>query len=208
MVETVQKQLDKKGDFGSETSEIRQLKGLIRRSEARSSARVLGVDTERLHFMDLPFYENGRYRRFVSTEDDISRTCELLENIKPQQIFATGHGHDPLSVPALCFGVLQAALKRCVGSEWIKDCTIWLYSGPAKEWEIHEIDMAVPLSPDELTNKLQGIYQHQTQRNQSPNTSNNTWNIAREINCDTANLYDALGLAEYEAVECFKKYDI
>lgn len=211
LVKTVQKQLDDKGDFGNETSEIRYIKGLIRRSEARSSARVLNVAIEKLHFMDLPFYENGRYRRFVTTEDDISQMCELLESTKPQQIFATGYGHDPLSVPALCFGILRTALERCANSDWIKDCTIWLYSGPTKEWEVHEIDIAVPLSPEELGNKLQGMYQHQTQRSQSPGTANkgnkNTWNLAHEINCGTARLFDSLGLAEYEAIECFKKFN-
>ena len=208
---TIQKQLDEKGAFGSETSEIRNFKGLIRRSEARASAQVLGIAIDKLRFMDLPFYENGRYRRFVVTENDITRMCELLENTRPEQIFATGYGHDPLSVPALCFDILQAALERCNGSEWIKNCTLWLYSGPAKEWEAHEIDKAFPLSPNELGNKLQGMYQHQTQRSQSPDTlekgSKNTWNIAREINCNTAKLYDALGLAEYEALECFKKFN-
>ena len=137
--------------------------------------------------------------------------CELLENVKPHQIFTTGYGHDPLSVPALCFDILRTALERCANSKWIKDCTVWLYSGPAKEWEIHEVDMAVPLSPNELENKLQGMYQHQTQRSQSPDKtdkeSKNAWTLARNVNISTARLYDALGLAEYEALECFKKFN-
>jgi len=208
---TVEQQLKDKGTFGADTSEIRHLKGLIRRSEARSSARTLGIDTAKLQFLDLPFYEEGRYRRFLATEADVAQMCALLENVKPHQIFATGYGHDPLSVPALSFEVLRAALEQCTDSEWFKECNIWLYKGPADEWEANEIDMAVPLSPDEFENKIQGIYQHQTQRSQSPSraskTSSNTWDLAREINRGTAEIYDALGLAEYEAIECFKRFN-
>jgi len=209
---SVEAQLEEKGKFGSDTTEIRKLKALVRRSEARSSSRTLGINTDRLEFLDLPFYENGRYRRFVATEEDIEQTRQLLERIRPHQIFTTGYGHDPLSVTALCFEVLLAALERCVESEWIGNCNVWLYKGPAQEWEAHEIDMAVPLSPTEFENKIQGIYQHQTQRSQSPGSahkrSSNSWDLAREINQNTAKVYDSLGLSEYEAIECFKKFKL
>ena len=204
---TIEKQLHEKGVFGNDTAEIRYLKGLIRRSEARSSAKILGIDATKLQFMDLPFYENGRYRRFVATESDYTQMQNLLENIRPHQIFATGYGHDPLSVSALCFGILNTALKQCEHSDWAKDCTLWLYRGISQEWEAHEIDMAVPLSPDELKNKLQSIHQHRTQHKQSTGKdSSNIWTLARDINCGTAKLYDAFGLAEFEAIECFKKF--
>ena len=112
----------------------------------------------------------------------------------------------------MSFDTLLAALEACARSEWIEDCNIWLYRGPAEEWESYEIDMAVPLSPDEFENKIQGIYQHQTQRSQSPGgrgkTARNTWDLARDINSLTAKTYDALGLAEYEAIECFKKFKL
>ena len=205
---TVEQQLNEKGTFGNDTAEIRHFKGLIRRSEARASARILGIDASNLHFMNLPFYEKGRYRRFVATETDFSQMQHLLESIQPHQIFTTGYGHDPLSVSAICFGVLLKAFKECSGSAWLKDCTVWLYRGVDQEWEPNEIDMAVPLSPDELKTKLQSIYQHQTQRRQSPGAdAKNIWDIAREINRGTAKLYDSFGLAEYEAIECFKKFE-
>jgi glucosamine-6-phosphate deaminase len=211
-VRTVETQLNQKGTFGADTTEIRQLKGLIRRSEARSSGRTLGIGPENLHFLDLPFYDNGRYRRFVAGEADVAQMRELIENVKPHQIFATGYGHDPLCVPAISFEVLRSALKQSAGSDWIKDCNVWLYKGPGEEWEAHEIDMAVPLSPGEFENKIQGIYQHQTQRSQSPSrgskNSSNSWDLAREINRHTAGIYDTLGLAEYEALECFKKFTL
>lgn len=208
----VEQQLNAKGQFGEDTVEIRHLKGFIRRSEARSSARLLGLKTEALCFMDLPFYEKGRYRRFKSEESDIEQMAELLNNIRPHQLFATGLGHDPLSVPAICFQVLLNSLARCKDKKWIKDCHIWLYRGPGSEWETHEIDMAVPLSPDEFENKIRGIYQHQTQRSQSPSVSGkrdrNSWNLASDLNRATAVTYDALGMAEYEAIETFKRLKI
>lgn len=206
----IEDQLTEKGQYGEDTTEIRRVKGLIRRSEARSSSRTLGMDTKNIHFLDLPFYESGRYRRFHSTETDITKMCQLLNHVQPHQIFATGYGHDPLSVAAICFELLKIALERCAHSDWIQSCNIWLYKGPAEEWVAHEIDMAVPLSPDELETKIQGIYQHQSQRSQSPsrqnNKSHNSWDLTRDINRNTAAIYDKLGLADYEAIECFKRY--
>lgn len=207
-------QLDAKGRFGEDTADIRQIKGLIRRSEARSSARLLAIDVAALRFLDLDFYEKGRYRRFQHGSSDVSAMLKLLEEVKPHQIFATGSGHDPLSVPAICFQVLVEALQECRRAKagWLQDCRIWLYRGPGAEWEPGEIDMAVPLSPGELDNKIQGIYQHQSQRSQSPDSRRgnvrNSWNLANEISRATARAYDKFGMAEYEALECFKHWPL
>lgn len=207
----VERQLNEKGQFGEDSREIRHLKGLIRRGEARSSARLLGIEPSQLQFLDLPFYEEGRYRRFQSSEADIVALEDLLKELKPHQIFATGLGHDPLSVPAICFELLRTALERCDGADWLKDLRVWLYRGAGAEWDMHEIDMAVPLSPDEFDFKIRGIYQHQSQRSQSPSTerkgSSDTWNLANQINRASAEAYDALGLAEYEAIECFRQWN-
>ncbi len=209
---SVLEQLEQKGAFGEDTSDLRTMKGLIRRGEARSSGRMLGIDPEALRFLDLPFYENGRYRRFKAGDEDVERLAKLLDEVQPHQIFATGQGHDPLSVPAICFDVLVEALKRCEGASWLADCWIWLYRGPGAEWEMHEMDMAVPLSPDELEFKIKGIYQHQTQRSQSPSVAkqdvHDSWALARQLNSATAQVYDTLGLAEYEAIEGFKHYSL
>ena len=208
--DALQQQLEEKGAFGEDGPDLRFIKALIRRGEARASCRLLEVDLGRVRFLDLPFYETGRYRRFHTGEADVAAIVKLLEVIRPHQIFATGHGHDPLSVPALSFQVFSEALAQCGGSGWLDDCRIWLYRGPGAEWEAHEIDMAVPLSPDEFENKLHGLYQHQTQRSQSPSmekgTSSNTWNLASQINRTAARTYDGLGLAEYEAMECFRRW--
>jgi len=206
----IEQQLDAKGLFGEDTPEIRHLKGLIRRGEARSSGRLLGLEPHQLRFLDLPFYEKGRYRRFQSGQADLAAMTELLSAIRPHQIFATGLGHDPLSVPAICFQLLREALAQLQDADWIQDCYIWLYRGPGAEWPTHAIDMAVPLSPDEFNNKLSGIYQHQTQRSQSPGAggkhASNSWNLASELNRSTALDYDTLGLAEYEAIEGFQRW--
>ena len=206
----LQRQLETKGAFGEDSRDIRRLKALIRRGEARASSRLLGVDVSGVRFLDLPFYEAGRYRRFRTGEDDAAAVAALLAEIRPHQVFATGFGHDPLSVPALCFTVLHEALERHRDADWLCACNIWLYRGPGAEWEPQEVDMAVPLSPDEFENKLHGIYQHQTQRSQSPspekNGSGNTWNLASKINRAAARTYDGLGLAEYEAIECFRRW--
>ncbi|MBC2602892.1 glucosamine-6-phosphate deaminase [Puniceicoccus vermicola] len=208
----VQRQLEEKGQFGLDTAEIRRLKGLIRRGEVRSSALMLGLTVDHLTFLDLPFYEEGRYRRFNVGEEDVNRMHALLEEVQPHQIFVTGENHDPLSIPALCFGVLRDAMEKSSDSEWRASCNVWLYRGPGGEWEAHEIDMAVPLSPSEFENKIQGIYQHQSQRSQSPslakNGAGNTWNVASELNHSTAQVYDQLGLPEYEAIEGFKKWSL
>jgi glucosamine-6-phosphate deaminase len=208
----LQRQLEVKGAYGEDSRDLRQLKALIRRGEARASCRLLAVEIGQLRFLDLPFYEAGRYRRFNAGEADVAAIVGLLSEIQPHQIFATGYGHDPLSVPAQCFQVLRQALAVCAdtGADWLADCHVWLYRGPGAEWEAHEIDMAVPLSPDEFENKLHGIYQHQTQRSQSPSHekggSSNTWNLASQINRAAARTYDGLGLAEYEAIECFRRW--
>lgn len=209
---TVLKDLQAKGRFGADTRSIRQLKSWIRRSEARSSARILGINEGSLHFMDLPFYENGRYRRFEFTETDVERMVQLLQETQPHQIFTTGYHGDPLNVGSICFQLLKVALKKCVDAKatWLEDCRCWLFRGSGEEWEMDAIDMAVPLSPDEFTNKIQGIYQHQSQRSQSPvardDGDRNSWTLARRINQATAKAYDALGLAEYEAIEAFKHW--
>ncbi|WP_269523686.1 glucosamine-6-phosphate deaminase [Coraliomargarita parva] len=208
---SVEEQLNAKGQFGEDTRDIRHVKGLIRRGEARSSARLLEIPAGQVRFLDLPFYEEGRYRRFKWGDADVSAMVNLLEELKPHQIFATGLGHDPLSVTSICFEVLRAALNECANSEWISDCRIWLYRGPGAEWDTHEIDMAVPLSPDEFEYKIRGIYQHQTQRSQSPSTlrksGSDSWNLASQLNRSTAETYDDLGLAEYEAIEGFKLWN-
>ncbi|MDI1248414.1 MAG: glucosamine-6-phosphate deaminase [Lacunisphaera sp.] len=203
----VRQQLQGKTAYAADSTEVRKLKAIIRRNEARASLQACGVDTARVRFLELSFYEKGRYRRFKPTPDDVSRIVTLLEEIQPHQIFGTGQIAEPSSVPALCFSLLRQALDACQTSPWRKDCHVWLYREPDRMWEPAEIAMAVPLSPRELTQKIQAIYQHKSQRSQSPMLAqglHELWQQAEHHNQAIAKLYDALGLAEYEAIEAFQ----
>ncbi len=188
---------------------LRQFKSYIRRSEARAALQRCGVPSSSIRFMDLPFYEEGRYRQFSVSERDISLMRKLLEKVKPHQIYATGEASDPSSVQAIAFSVFKEAWRRCQDQEWARDCYVWLYRSDGREWETHQIDMAVPCSPDELRRKAQAIFQHRSQRSQAPvfdAPQAEAWEQAIDRNRATAKLYDRLGLAEYEAIECFARW--
>lgn len=204
----VRRQLGAKRAFDGDTPEIRQLKGILRRGEARSSLQACGVDAARARFLDLPFYERGRYRQFQIGEADVAALITLLRDVKPHQIFATGRSADPSSVPAVCFEILRRALTQTAGDAWRADCRLWLYRGPDRDWAPAEIEMAVPFSPRELTQKIQAIYHHKSQRSQSPVFAaglHEAWQQAEHHNRTIALSYDALGLAEYEAIEAFER---
>lgn len=202
------RQLDAKSAFDGDTVEIRRLKGLIRRGEARAALKVCGVDAARARFLDLPFYEQGRYRQFQIGAGDVTAVAALLQELQPHQIFATGQLDDPSSVAAVCFEVILRALKSIAPEMWAKDCRMWLYRSPDKEWETAEIEMAVPFSPRELASKIQAIYHHKSQRSQSPVEAGlrEAWQQADHRNRGTAQIYDRLGLAEYEAIEAFQRH--
>jgi len=203
------KELKCKNAFEQDSPVIRSFKGLIRRNEARSSTQVLGLSKEKIHFLDLPFYENGRYRRFTWKNDDVKIIENILKEHKPHQIFATGYDADPSGIASQCFQILIQALNSFRDEKWFKDCRIWLYPDEDNVHQLHEINMTVPISPDELQEKLQSIYRHNSQRNQTPGNGNSeAWHVAEELNRTLASNVNAFGLAEYEAMESFKKYEI
>jgi glucosamine-6-phosphate deaminase len=204
----VRSQLDAKAHFDSDTADIRKLKGLIRRGEARAALRVCGLEASAARFLDLPFYEHGRYRQFSIGEADVAAVAALLCEIQPHQIFATGDSGDPSTVSAVCFEIVRRAIASLRAEPWLGECRIWLYRSPDRAWEPAEIEMAVPLSPLELTQKVQSIYHHKSQRSQSPVITtglHEAWQQAEFHNRAIARSYDALGLAEYEAIEAFKR---
>jgi len=204
----VKQELAAKGTEPSDSKSIRQLKGLIRKEEARASLKVCGIAEDQIRFMDLPFYENGRYRQFKPQSVDVQATVELLEAIKPHQIFVTGKLADPSSVPAITYNVFQQAWDSLQNAAWKQDCWVWLYRDVENPCEVHEIDMAVPCSPEELSKKIEAIYQHRSQHNQNPLSEGDVreiWQQAERNNRTMAHHYDALGLAEYEAIESFQK---
>lgn len=204
----VRTQLQAKSPLDQDPLEVRRLKGLIRRNEARASLRLSTVRPTRIRFLDLPFYEKGRYRQFRIGEPDVAALKSLLTELQPHQIFATGHLDDPSSVAAICWSLLREALKSCATDPWRQDCRLWLYRPPTRPWNPAEIDMAVPLSPTELALKIQAIYQHKSQRSQTPFADaslHEAWQQAEANNRTTARDYDALGLAEYAAIEGFQR---
>jgi glucosamine-6-phosphate deaminase len=193
-----------------DTQEIRNVKGFIRKTEAISGARYAGLPDDHIHFMALPFYETGKTKKNTVGEADIQLTIDLLQKIKPQQIFAAGDFADPNGTHLVCFNIILAALDRLKGKEaWVEDCWLWMYRGAWHEFETYEIEMAVPLSPQEVIRKRNAIFKHQSQKDRPVfpgDDAREFWVRAEDRTRDTAQRYDRLGLAEYEAMEAFKRY--
>ncbi|MEM6315234.1 MAG: glucosamine-6-phosphate deaminase, partial [Planctomycetota bacterium] len=139
------------GDVDS--PQLQQIKGMIRRTEARAAARFSGVKSDNIHFLDLPFYETGRVRKKPLSEDDIQLTVELLRKVKPHQVYAAGDLSDPHGTHRTCLAAILRALKHCENDDWFPQCEVWLYRGAWQEWDVQDIEMAVPLSPDEVKRK-------------------------------------------------------
>lgn len=202
----VLRQLAAKKEFDLDTAEIRRVKSLIRRGESLAAVATCGLDRERVRFLDLPFYEQGRYRQFRPGEADEEMLAGLLDEIRPHRIFASGVDAAPGSVAAVCFQVLRGAWRKLQGAGWLEECRLWIYTETDRAWPVHQIDMAVPLSPVEVKNKLEAVFQHQSQRSQTP-SSNEAWQETGSLDRSTAAAYDRLGLAEYEAMETFLRMD-
>jgi glucosamine-6-phosphate deaminase len=191
--------------------EVQTIKGLIRKGEAFAGARFAGLSDDHIHFMDLPFYERIKTQKNVHFEDDIRQTVSLLQQIKPHQVFAAGDFADPHGTHIKCFQIILKSLQRLRQTEeWVKDCWLWLYRGAWHEFQTHEIEMAVPLSPKEVERKRLAIFKHQSQKDRPVfpgDDSREFWVRAEDRNRETAKAYDQLGLAEYEAMEAFVKWD-
>jgi glucosamine-6-phosphate deaminase len=202
--------MDQKLPNQVDTPEIQSVKGLIRKGEAIAGARFCGLEDDHIHFMALPFYESGKSTKNPVTDLDVEQTMELLQKIKPQQVFAAGDFEDPHGTHIVCFNIILEALKRLRATEdWVKDCWLWMYRGAWHEFETHEIEMAVPLSPQEVERKRFAIYKHQSQKDRAVfpgDDAREFWQRAEDRNRETAKSYDDLGLAEYEAMEAFVRY--
>ena len=199
----------KEGDI--DTRDILTIKGLIRRGEARTACTYNQIPLNRVHFLDLPFYETGRIEKNPISEADIEIVLKLLREVKPHQIFVAGDLADPHGTHKVCTDAVLAAIdiEKEAGAEWLKDCRTWMYRGAWAEWEIENIEMAVPLSPEELRAKRNSILKHQSQMESAPFLGNDErlfWQRSEDRNRGTATLYDKLGLACYEAMEAFVEY--
>jgi glucosamine-6-phosphate deaminase len=189
--------------------EVKKIKDLIRRSEARAGCRYVGLTDDRAHFLNLPFYETGTVKKNPVGPKDVKIIKDLLLELKPQQIYAAGDLSDPHGTHRVCLDAIFLALDELKKEPWIKDCWVWLYRGAWHEWPINEIEMAVPLSPDELMRKRKAIFKHQSQNDGAlfpGSDAREFWQRAEDRNRGLANRYDQLGLAEYEAMEGFKRY--
>ncbi len=193
-----------------DTLEIRNVKGFIRKTEAIAGARYAGLEDDHIHFMALPFYETGKTKKNPVSDLDIQQTMDLLQKIKPHQIFAAGDFADPNGTHIVCFKIILEALNRLRKTEsWPKDCWLWMYRGAWHEFETHEIEMAVPLSPQEVERKKNAIFKHQSQKDRPVfpgDDAREFWVRAQERNRETAQNYDQLGLANYEAMEAFVRW--
>ena len=193
-----------------DSDEVQRIKGLIRRGEAREGARCCGVKDENLHFMNLPFYQTGRVKKSPLSDIDIEITVDLLRKIQPHQIYAAGDLSDPHGTHRTCLSAVLQAYVRCSEDQWRQDCMVWLYRGAWQEWAPEQIEMAVPLSPQEVDRKRVAIFKHESQKDRAlfPGTDmREFWQRAEARNSETAKRFDALGLAEYEAMEGFVQWD-
>jgi len=194
-----------------DTAEIRKIKGLIRRCEAKATCRYVGIDDENIHFLDLPFYETGTIEKKPMSEEDVKITMELLRKIKPHQVYCAGDLADPHGTHKVCLDIIFESMHRLktAGESWIKDCWVWLYKGAWQEWDVSEIEMAIPMSPDQVMKKRFGIFIHQSQKDMVPfqgSDAREFWQRAEDRNSNTANLYAQLGLTKYAAMEAFVRW--
>jgi glucosamine-6-phosphate deaminase len=190
-----------------DTPELQKIKSLIRRTEAFAAARYSGVKPGNIHFLDMPFYETGRVRKEPLGERDIQLLVDRLEQVRPHQIYAAGDLSDPHGTHRVCLAAVRFALRRLADCDWAQQCDVWYYRGAWQEWEPYEIDMAVPLSPDEVERKRMAIFKHESQKDKAlfPGAwdPREFWKRAEDRNRETAELYDRLGLPEYQAIEAF-----
>lgn len=199
----------KAGDI--DTPEVRTIKGLIRRGEARTACTYNGIPLDHVHFLDLPFYESGKIEKLPMSERDVNIVRDLILEVKPQQIFVAGDLADPHGTHRKCTDAVLAALdlEKEANAAWLKDCRVWMYRGAWAEWEIENIEMCVPMSPEELRAKRNSILKHSSQMESAPFLGNDErlfWQRSEDRNHDTAKLYHDLGLACYEAMEAFVEY--
>ena len=208
-IKSLIKELKNKKPDKIDSPEVRQLKGFIRKREAIAATRYIGIPDSNTHFMNLPFYETGRIKKNPPSKKDILMTASLINKIKPHQIYAAGDLEDPHGTHKVCLDIVFEALESLKGEKFIKDCWLWLYRGAWLEWDIHEIDMAVPMSPAQVLRKRKAIFFHQTQKDGvmfQGQDLREFWVRAEERNNETAEKYKKMGLAEYAAIESFKRH--
>ncbi len=207
----VKREMDARAEGMPDGDSVKRTKSIIRVSEALAACRMIGIPDDRAHFLNMPFYHSGAPEKLPLGDRDIELIIDLLDRLRPHQIYAAGDLADPHGTHKICLRAIYKALNKMPNSSWLEDCRFWLYRGAWHEWPIDEIDMVVPMSPDEVKRKRQAIFRHQSQKDTArfPGDDNREfWQRAEDRNRELAERYDALGLAEYEAMEAFKRMDI
>ena len=201
---------NKKGNDVVDSLEVRQLKGSIRKRESLAATRYFNVPDENVHFLNLPFYETGTIKKANLSKDDVDVMKSIIDLVKPHQIYAAGDLADPHGTHKVCLDALFIALEEMKSEkEFLKDCWVWLYRGAWHEWDSHEIEMAVPMSPDQVLRKRHAIFYHQSQKDGvmfQGDDSREFWVRVEDRNRLTAKRYNEFGLADYAAIEAFRRY--
>jgi len=192
-----------------DSSEVRAVKALIRKTEAVAAAGYCGVLRECCYFLDMPFYQTGMVQKHPIGEQDVKVVFDILAKVRPETVFAAGDLSDPHGTHRMCLEAVLRALREYKKQYGVLP-TVWLYRGAWQEWEPHEIDMAVPVSPDELYHKRHAIFRHESQKDRAmfpgPYDRREFWQRAEARNRETATIYDKLGLPEYHGLEAFVRW--
>ena len=211
LYENLLKSVDEKKPGDTDSNIMLEIKTKIRQAEARAACLYSGIRDENIHFLKMPFYETGRAKKDSLSDKDLTLIKNVMSEVKPHQVYAAGDLSDPHGTHRICWNAIRAALNELTDENWIKNCYIWLYKGVWQDWDISDIDMAVPLSPGERLKKRRAIFKHASQKDQPKypgSESREFWMIADERTTKTARLYDELGLAEYDSIEGFTSYKL
>ena len=205
----VVRSLETKVSGDPDQPDVLRIKALIRWSEAKNAAWVCGCKEENLHFLDLPFYQTGTIDKRPISDDDVRRVRELLDEVGPDQVYVAGDLSDPHGTHRLC---AQAVFRAIAGftAATGRSPEVLLYRGAWQEWPLDQINIAVPLSPDDIKRKRTAIFRHQSQKDTAlfpgPDDPREFWERAEDRNRHTADLFNAVGLPEYYAMEAFVRW--
>jgi glucosamine-6-phosphate deaminase len=192
----------------ADSEDVLRIKALIRQTEARAAAIACGISPKQLEFMDLRFYRTGTIVKAPIHPQDIADIIALLERLRPKQVYVAGDLSDPHGTHRVCADAVFQAVRTVRGHGLAFE--VWLYRGAWQEWEPHEVDRVVPLSPDDLERKKMAIFRHQSQKDRAmfPGGSDQRefWQRAEDRNRHTAQVYDQLGLPEFFALEGFVQW--
>jgi len=209
LVTSVRKSLTEKKAGDTDTEEVRKIKTLIRWSEAKAGALKVGCHEENLHFLDLPFYRTGTVAKAPWGKEDVRLVRELIEQTDPQQIYVAGDLSDPHGTHRVCAEIIFQALSEIEAKQG-KRPEVLLYRGAWQEYELHEIEIAIPLRPEDLELKKKAIFMHESQKDEAlfPGSDpREFWQRAEDRNKGTADKYNQIGLPEYFAIEAFVRWD-